>query len=95
MNLYQCAPSQDILVCDEPISPLDVSVQEQILKLLDDLKTRSGLSTIFVSHDSGIIRTVSNDLIDIKSGPIFEYGPINSQDPKTPTHRTDQPKTPH
>jgi ABC-type dipeptide/oligopeptide/nickel transport system ATPase component len=65
-----------ILLCDEPTTALDVTVQKQILLLLEQLRTERGLSMIFVSHDLAVVAEVCTRLIVMKTGEIVETGPV-------------------
>ncbi|MYS87668.1 ATP-binding cassette domain-containing protein [Streptomyces sp. SID5474] len=69
------APDPRVLVADEPVSALDVSVRAQILDLLRDLTTRLGLSLILVSHDLGVVQHLCNNVLVLKSGEPLESGP--------------------
>ncbi|GLQ29409.1 dipeptide ABC transporter ATP-binding protein [Sulfitobacter pacificus] len=80
----------DIIVLDEPVSALDVTVQEQVLHLLDRLKTQHGLSYIFISHDIGVVEDIADRVIIMVDGKIVEQGSAHKvfNGPEHPfTHR--------
>lgn len=64
----------EVVICDESVSALDVSVQAQVLNLLSQLKTEFGLSYIFISHDLSVVRYMSDRIMVMKSGRLMEYG---------------------
>lgn len=65
------------VVCDEPISALDVSVQAQVINLLDELKASMGLTILFIAHDLSMVRYVSDRMAVMYLGSLTEVGPSN------------------
>ena len=68
------ALSPDFIVCDEPVSALDVSVQAQVLNLLMDLLQEMGLTYLFISHDLNVVRCISDRIYIMYLGAVCEYG---------------------
>jgi peptide/nickel transport system ATP-binding protein len=67
------APGPDLLICDESVAALDVSIQAQVLNLLNSLKERMGLTMIFISHDLSVIAHMCDHIAVMKLGEIVEY----------------------
>ena len=78
-----CNPK--LLIADEPTTALDVTVQAQILKFLDDLKSKLNMSMLFITHDFGVVEDIADDVIVMFKGKIVERGEVN-QVLKKPNH---------
>lgn len=78
-----CEPA--MLIADEPTTALDVTVQAQILKLLDELKTRMNMGMLFITHDFGVVADIADDVVVMFRGEIVESGPV-TEVLKNPQH---------
>jgi oligopeptide transport system ATP-binding protein len=72
------AVKPEFIVADEPVSSLDVSIQAQIINLLDDLKNQLGLSLLFISHDIAVMEYLSDRIAVVYLGKVMEIGPTNA-----------------
>ena len=80
------AANPDILICDEPTTALDVTIQAQILELINKLKRERDLSVIFITHDLGVVANMADRIAVMYAGKIVEYGTANEvfYDPQHP-----------
>ncbi len=72
------AANPDLIVADEAVSALDVSVQAQVLNLLEHHQRETGNSYVFITHDLGVVRYVSDDILVLYAGHVAEYGPSSA-----------------
>lgn len=83
-------PRPDVLVCDEPVSALDVSIQAQVLDLLADIQAEYGTAMVFISHDLGVVHHVADRVLVVKDGRVVEEGEVTEvfTRPRDPYTRT-------
>ncbi len=76
----------EVLICDEPTTALDVTIQAQILELINRLKAEKNLSIIFITHDLGVVANMADDIAVMYAGKIVEYGTVYDifYDPRHP-----------
>ena len=80
------AADPEILICDEPTTALDVTIQSQILELINKLKKERNLSIIFITHDMGVVANMADEISVMYAGKIVEYGTAEDifYDPRHP-----------
>jgi ABC-type oligopeptide transport system ATPase subunit len=79
-----------LIIADEPVSALDVSIRAQVVNLMQDLQARLGLTYLFIAHDLAVVRHIADRVAIMKAGRIVEIGPVEQvySDPQHPYTRT-------
>ncbi|WP_294370906.1 ABC transporter ATP-binding protein [Pseudacidovorax sp.] len=70
------AAEPQLIVCDEPVSALDVSIQAQVIDLIGELQSRLGTALLFISHDINLVRHVADRVVVLDQGRVVEQGPV-------------------
>ena len=80
------AANPEILLCDEPTTALDVTIQAQILELINEIKKKRGISVLFITHDLGVVANMADKVAVMYAGKIVEYGTVDDifYDPRHP-----------
>ncbi|WP_243755186.1 dipeptide ABC transporter ATP-binding protein [Paractinoplanes brasiliensis] len=71
------APRPSLIICDEPVSALDVSVQAQVLDLLAEIRDTDGTALLFISHDLGVVHHLADRVLVMRDGAVVEQGPVD------------------
>ena len=72
------APRPSLIICDEPVSALDVSVQAQVLDLLAGIRAADGTALLFISHDLGVVHHLADRVLVMRDGRVVEQGPVDT-----------------
>lgn len=78
-----------MIVCDEPVAALDVSIRAQVVNLMTELQAEMGLAYLFITHDLSLVRSIADDVAIMANGEIVEIGPVDAiyEDPQSPYTR--------
>ena len=71
------ALNPEVIICDEPVSALDVSIQAQIINLLKEIQNKTNISLIFISHDLSVVEYISDRVGVMYQGEFIEFGDVN------------------